>query len=171
MPHREPDAAPLDLSLLRTFLVVHRSGSFTAAGRLLGLSRPTVTTQMRSLEGQLGRGLFERGPRGVLPTTVADELAARVAVPLDALAVAANRGGAEQPPEPVHVAGPAELLGTRVLPAPAPLTTQGVRLRVSAGPTDDPLEGLRGGRYDLAIATTVPHCLKGVGGTPSAAAP
>ncbi|MEU1567926.1 LysR family transcriptional regulator, partial [Streptomyces mirabilis] len=91
MPHSELDTstAPLDISLLRTFLAVHRAGSFTAAARLLGLSQPTVTTQMRSLEEQLGRELFERQPRGVVPTSVADELAAEVAAPLDALAAVA----------------------------------------------------------------------------------
>ncbi|GGN48745.1 LysR family transcriptional regulator [Streptomyces albiflavescens] len=160
MPHRETNAAtPLDLSLLRTFLTVHRSGSFTAAARLLSLSQPTVTTQMRSLEEQLGRELFERGPRGVAPTSVADELAAQVAAPLDALAAVADRGGfgADQPPDPVHVAGPAELLCTKALPALAPLTEQGVRLRISTGLTDDLLEGLRGGRFDLVIATTRPR--------------
>lgn len=132
MPHRESNgtaasAAPLDLSLLRTFLAVHRAGSFTAAARLLGLSQPTVTTQIRSLEDQLGRELFERRPRGVVSTSVADELAARVAAPLDALATVTDRGGfgADVAPEPVHVAGPAELLCTRVLPALAPLTGQG----------------------------------------------
>ncbi|WP_432174657.1 LysR family transcriptional regulator [Streptomyces sp. Tue6028] len=160
MAHREPNvAAQLDLSLLRTFLAVHRSGSFTAAGRLLGLSQPTVTTQMRSLEEQLGRELFERRPRGVVPTSVADELAAQVAAPLDALAAVADRGGlgADQPPDPVHVAGPAELLCARALPALAPLTRQGVRLRISTGLTDELLEGLRGGRFDLVIATTRPR--------------
>ncbi|MEU9212320.1 LysR family transcriptional regulator [Streptomyces sp. NPDC048415] len=160
MAHRESNApAPLDLSLLRTFLTVHRAGSFTAAARLLGLSQPTVTTRMRSLEEQLGRELFERGPRGVVPTTVADELAAQVATPLDALAAVADRGGfgADQPPDPVHLAGPAELLCTRALPALAPLTRRGVRLRISAGLTDDLLEGLRGGRFDLVIATARPR--------------
>ncbi|MFI6493003.1 LysR family transcriptional regulator [Streptomyces sp. NPDC050564] len=160
MSHREINAAaPLDLSLLRTFLTVHRSGSFTAAARLLSLSQPTVTTQMRSLEEQLGRELFERGPRGVVPTSVADELAAQVAAPLDALAAVADRGGigADQPPDPVHVAGPAELLCVKALPALAPLTEQGVRLRISTGLTDDLLEGLRGGRFDLVIATTRPR--------------
>lgn len=99
---------PLDLSLLRTFLAVHRAGSFTAAGRLLGLSQPTVTTQIRSLEGQLGRELFERRSRGVVPTAVADQLAAQVAAPLDALAVVADRGapGTDQSPEPVHISRP-----------------------------------------------------------------
>ena len=149
----------LDLSLLRTFLAVHRAGSFTAAGRLLGLSQPTVTTQIRSLEGQLGRELFERRSRGVVPTAVADQLAAQVAAPLDALAVVADRGapGTDQSPEPVHIAGPAELLCTRVLPALAPLTADGVRLRVTPGLTDDLLHGLRGGRFDLVIATARPR--------------
>ncbi|MEV2197436.1 LysR family transcriptional regulator [Streptomyces phaeochromogenes] len=164
MAHRESNgtaasAAPLDLSLLRTFLAVHRAGSFTSAARLLGLSQPTVTTQIRSLEDQLGRELFERRPRGVVSTSVADELATRVAAPLDALATVTDRGGfgADMVPEPVHVAGPAELLCTRVLPALAPLTGQGVRLRVTTGLTDGLLEGLRGGRFDLAIATSRPR--------------
>ncbi|WP_371649490.1 LysR family transcriptional regulator [Streptomyces mirabilis] len=161
MPHSELDTstAPLDISLLRTFLAVHRAGSFTAAARLLGLSQPTVTTQMRSLEEQLGRELFERQPRGVVPTSVADELAAEVAAPLDALAAVADRrgAGADQPPDPVHLAGPAELLCTRVLPALAPLAAQGVRLRVTPGLTDELLDGLRGGRFDLVIATTRPR--------------
>ncbi|WP_204328122.1 LysR family transcriptional regulator [Streptomyces aureoverticillatus] len=146
---------PLDLSLLRTFLAVHRSGSFTGAARLLGLSQPTVTTQIRSLEQQLGRELFERRPRGVVPTSVADELATQVAAPLDALATVVDRGplAAEKRPDPVHLAGPAELMCTRVLPALAPLTDRGVRLRVTMGLTDDLLDGLRGGRFDLLIST------------------
>ncbi|MEU8469068.1 LysR substrate-binding domain-containing protein [Streptomyces sp. NPDC029006] len=148
----------LDLNLLRTFLAVYRSGSFTGAARLLGLSQPTVTTQMRALERQTGRELFERLPRGVTPTPVADELAARVAAPLDDLAVVAGPtppAGARA--EPVHLAGPAEFLCTTVLPALAPLVAEGLRLRVSTGLTDPLLEELRAGRHDLVIATTRPR--------------
>jgi DNA-binding transcriptional LysR family regulator len=125
----------------------------------LRLSQPTVTTQLRSLEDQLGRELFERRPRGVVSTSVADESAVRVAAPLDALAVVTDRGGfgADLVPAPVHVAGPAELLCARVLPALAPLTGQGVRLRGTTGLTDGLLEGLRGGRFDLVIATSRPR--------------
>lgn len=147
-----------DLNLLRTFLAVYRSGSFTAAGRLLGLSQPTVTTQMRALERHTGRELFQRLPRGVAPTAVADELAARIAAPLDALAEAAGHGsptGAR--PEPVHLAGPAELLATRALPALAPLVAQGVRLRVTHGLTEPLLDELHAGRHDLVISTTRPR--------------
>ena len=50
----------MDLALLRTFVAVHRAGSFTRAARLLGLSQPAVTGQIRALERQLGRPLFLR---------------------------------------------------------------------------------------------------------------
>ncbi|MCX4819927.1 LysR family transcriptional regulator [Streptomyces sp. NBC_01142] len=150
---------PLDLTLLRTFLAVHRAGSFTAAARLLSLSQPTVTTQIRSLERQLGRELFERLPRGVAATPFADGLAAQIAGPLDTLAAVAERGhlGERAPADPVHLAGPAELLCVRALPSLAPLVEQGVRLRVDTGLTDDLLDGLRAGHYDLVISTVRPR--------------
>ncbi|MGC0419484.1 LysR family transcriptional regulator [Embleya sp. AB8] len=157
-----PDTAPrgpLDLTVLRTFLAVHRAGSFTGAARVLGLSQPTVTTQIRALERRLGRELFERLPRGVAATPVADDLAIRIAEPLDALAEVAERDryGADAPAEPVHLAGPAEVLCTLALPALAPLVERGVLLRISTGMTEDLLEGLRAGRYDLVLATTRPR--------------
>ncbi|MFG3497731.1 LysR family transcriptional regulator [Streptomyces sp. NPDC047928] len=154
-----PRAAPqLDLNLLRTFLAVYRAGSFTSGAQLLGLSQPTVTTQIRALEGQTGRRLFERLPRGVTPTPVADELAARVAAPLDTLAAVTGSGTAgDGRARPVHLAGPAELLCVRVLPALAPLVADGVRLRVSTGLTDPLLEELRTGGHDLVIATVRPR--------------
>ncbi len=43
----------VDLTLLRTFVTVHRAGSFTRAAALLGLSQPAVTSQIRTLERQL----------------------------------------------------------------------------------------------------------------------
>ncbi|MEV5438343.1 LysR family transcriptional regulator [Streptomyces sp. NPDC052682] len=160
MTHRDPPgpAGQPDLNLLRTFLAVYRSGSFTAAAQVLGLSQPTVTTQIRSLERRMRRELFERLPRGVAPTAVADELAARIAAPLDALAAATGHGTPEGArPAPVHLAGPAELLATRALPALAPLVTRGVRLRVTAGLTDPLMDELRAGRHDLVIATARPR--------------
>ncbi|MFI8347479.1 LysR family transcriptional regulator [Streptomyces sp. NPDC085596] len=145
-----------DLNLLRTFLAVYRSGSFTAAAGLLGLSQSTVTTQIRSLEREMGRALFERLPRGVAPTSVAHDLASRVAAPLDALATTTGAAPADRP-APVHLAGPAELLSARVLPALAPLLAAGVRLRVTPGLTDPLLDELRSGRHDLVIATYRPR--------------
>ncbi|WP_434976004.1 LysR family transcriptional regulator [Streptomyces hydrogenans] len=152
---------PPDLNLLRTFLAVYRAGAFTAGARVLGLSQPTVTAQIRALEGRLGRELFERRPRGVVPTPFADDLAARIADPLDALGAAAGAltgvGDDEGPAEPVRLAGPAEYLAHTVLPTLAPLVERGVRLRVSFGLTDGLFDELRAGRHDLVVATVRPR--------------
>ncbi|MFE4921747.1 LysR family transcriptional regulator [Streptomyces sp. NPDC056661] len=150
---------PLDLGLLRTFLAVHRGRSLTTAARMLGISQPTVTAQVRTLEQQLGRQLFERLPRGVAPTTVADELAGQIAGPLDALAEIADRGrtGLEAPPEPVHLGGPAEMVSARALPALAPLADRGVLLRVTHGLAEDLLDGLHNGRFDLVLSAVRPR--------------
>lgn len=67
-------------------------------------------------------------------TPVADELAAQVAGPLDELAVLTERGmPGSASSEPVHLAGPAEVLCVRVLPALAPFVERGLRLRVTIG--------------------------------------
>lgn len=52
----------------RTFTKVARLGSFAAAGRELGLSRPTVWQQIDSLEREFGVKLFARAGQGVEPS-------------------------------------------------------------------------------------------------------
>nr|WP_308113623.1 LysR family transcriptional regulator [Kineosporia corallincola] len=152
-----PPRGPLDLNLLRTFLAVYRAGSFTTAAARLGLSQPTVTAQIRALEQQTTRPLFTRLPRGTEPTAFAHELAARVTLPLDALAGVGDADRLESRPSPVHLAGPSELLCTRVLPALAPLVAGGVGLRVAQGQTEHLVEQLRAGQQDLVIATRRPR--------------
>ncbi|GAA3203158.1 LysR family transcriptional regulator [Actinocorallia longicatena] len=149
----------LDLAQLRTFLSVYRAGSLTAAARLVGLSQPTVTTQLKALEKSLGRPLFERLPRGVAPTAAADELAARLAGPMDALEAIAGGGTREEPAPapPVLLGGPAEMLAVLALPALAPLAGRGVRLRVTSGLADGLLDGLRSGRFDLVVSAVRPR--------------
>ncbi|WP_433473474.1 LysR family transcriptional regulator [Spirillospora sp. CA-142024] len=149
---------PLDLTQLRTFLAAYRAGSLTAAARIVGLSQPTVTTQLRALEEHLGRQLFERLPRGVTPTPAADDLAARLAAPMDALQAIAGGGLQEAVPEPpVLLAGPAEFLAAAVVPTLGPLMEKGVRLRITTGLSEDLLAGLRAGRYDLVVSTIRPR--------------
>lgn len=150
---------PLDLAQLRTFLAVYRAGSLTAAARLVGLSQPTVTTQLRALEDHMGRQLFERLPRGVTPTPAADDLAARLAAPMDALEAIAGGGAVEDavPEPPVLLAGPAEFLAAVVVPSLGPLLEKDVRLRITTGLSEDLLAGLRAGRYDLVVSTIRPR--------------
>ncbi|MFF1506959.1 LysR family transcriptional regulator [Streptomyces sp. NPDC058326] len=149
----------MDLALLRTFVAVHRAGSFTRAAALLGLSQPAVTSQIRTLERQLGRPLFLRQARGVTPTTIGDELAHRAAPHLDALVEIAETGLAEESGvRTLHVAGPPEFTAFRVLPALTPLIGQGLAIRASfLGNTEEILDGLAAGHHDLAVATARPR--------------
>ncbi|MGW1592501.1 LysR family transcriptional regulator [Streptomyces sp. NPDC002343] len=151
----------MDLALLRTFVTVHRAGSFTRAAALLGLSQPAVTSQIRTLERQLGRPLFLRQARGVTPTTIGDELAHRAAPHLDALVEIAE-GGLDDvsASRTLHLAGPPEFTAERVLPALTGLTGDDGRalaLRVSFGTAEETLEGLACGRHDLAVSTARPR--------------
>lgn len=87
----------MDQALLRTFVTVHRAGFFTRAAALPGLSQPAVTSQIRTLDRQLGRPLFLRKARGVVPTSLAEELAHKAAPHLDALVGSAENGLGEGP--------------------------------------------------------------------------
>jgi DNA-binding transcriptional LysR family regulator len=142
--------------VLRTFLAVYRSGSVTRGAELLGLSQPAVTAQIRGLERELQRPLFERLPRGVRPTTAGEQLARRIAGPLDALdeLVAGDvlDGSADSFGRSVRLGGPAELVCARVLPALSPMAAGGLQLRVTLGPPDDLIAALTDGALDLVIS-------------------
>ncbi|MEU5899828.1 MULTISPECIES: LysR family transcriptional regulator [Streptomyces] len=151
----------MDLALLRTFVTVHRAGSFTRAAALLGLSQPAVTSQIRTLERQLGRPLFLRQARGVTPTSIGDELAHKAAPHLDALVEIAETGlDSGSAVRTLHLAGPPEFTAERALPALTALTSQdghSYALRTSFGNAEEALEGLAAGHHDLAIATARPR--------------
>ncbi|MFH8793922.1 LysR family transcriptional regulator [Streptomyces sp. NPDC017941] len=151
----------MDLALLRTFVTVHRAGSFTRAAALLGLSQPAVTSQIRALERQLGRPLFLRQARGVTPTTMGDELAHKAAPHLDALVEITEEGLHEDSSDrTLHLAGPPEFTAGRALPALTALTgDDGHRfaLRASFGNAEEVLEGLAAGHHDLALTTARPR--------------
>jgi DNA-binding transcriptional LysR family regulator len=151
----------MDLALLRTFVTVHRAGSFTRAAALLGLSQPAVTSQIRTLERQVGRPLFLRQARGVTPTTIGDELAHKAAPHLDALVEITESGlDDESSLRTLHLAGPPEFTAERALPALTGLTgddRQGFALRTSFGTAEEILDGLSAGHHDLAISTARPR--------------
>ena len=55
----------LDIELLRTFVAIAESGSFTRAAEEVHKTQSAVSMQMKKLEEQLGRPLFERAGRSV----------------------------------------------------------------------------------------------------------
>lgn len=58
----------MNISQLRTFLMVVEHGSFSAAARAMHLSQPAVTMQVQSLESDVGATLLDRQYRKVEPT-------------------------------------------------------------------------------------------------------
>ncbi len=156
----------MQLGWLRTFVVVYRTGSFTKAARQLALSQPAVTQQIRGLEQELGRPLFDRHTHGVKPTGAAEQLIRAVQGPVDALDEALRRQfDLDFTQRPVYLGGPAELITMRVLPAISDLIADGVQFRIGLGLAEDLLNDLEAGLFDLVLSTIRPR-LRGVEATP-----
>jgi DNA-binding transcriptional LysR family regulator len=66
------------LFALRLFARVARKGSFSAAGRELGLSQPTVSKMIAGLEREIGAALLVRTTRAVTLTEVGANYLARI---------------------------------------------------------------------------------------------
>ena len=147
----------VSLDLLRSFLVVHRVGSVTAAADVLGLSQPTVTAHLKALEAALGRPLFDRQARGVRSTAAGDELARRIAEPIDALQGLVIDELDEPVAATVHLGGPADFLSHQVLPALAGRIADGLQLRTRFGLPDALLDGLVGRNLDVVISSVRPR--------------
>ncbi|NIE84175.1 MULTISPECIES: LysR family transcriptional regulator [unclassified Burkholderia] len=73
------------LSVLRLFTRVARMGSFTKAGRDLGISQPSVSRQISELEAEVGAALFVRSTRAVKLTDTGADYLSRVDAILEAL--------------------------------------------------------------------------------------
>jgi DNA-binding transcriptional LysR family regulator len=85
-----------DPVLLRSFLAVADTHSFTQAAGRLGISQPTVSQHVRKLEDAAGRRLITRDTRGVLLTDNGDAMAgfARTILAAHAAAESYFRGSA-----------------------------------------------------------------------------
>jgi len=114
-------------TLYRSGLAVMKEGSLSRAGRVLGLSQPTVGRHIEALEAALGRGrLFTRWQRGLIPTELALAMQPHLqAMALEAEAAArAASGGAGALRGTVRIAA-SEMVGGEVLPGLlAPLRAQ-----------------------------------------------
>ncbi|ANP47979.1 LysR family transcriptional regulator [Candidatus Viadribacter manganicus] len=68
MPAQKPRLVNLDLDLLRAFVAVAESQSFTRAGARLGRTQSTISLQIKRLEESVNAELFSRDPRNVTLT-------------------------------------------------------------------------------------------------------
>ncbi|MCP3688931.1 MAG: LysR family transcriptional regulator [Gammaproteobacteria bacterium] len=73
------------LKALRAFEVAARTGSFAAAAKELSVSAAAIGQLVRTLEDQVGRALFYRVKRKVIPTEAGFEVLPRLTVAFDEL--------------------------------------------------------------------------------------
>lgn len=110
-----------NLHLMRTFNAVAAAASFSAAAKLLGLSRAAVSSQVAQLETRLGVQLFRRTTRSVALTSEGERYAARIASILDDIDALDNeyatRAGEVSGPLTAEVP---EFFGVRVLASRVP---------------------------------------------------
>src|ERR671914_80503 len=86
----------LDATKLATLGAVIEHGSFSAAGKALGLTQPAVSRQVALLEQRLGTELVRRSRQGIQPTEAGRILAEHAQAVSDRLA-RADRGVFSEP--------------------------------------------------------------------------
>lgn len=148
----------MSITQLRSFVEVYRQRSVSRAANALGLTQPAVSGRIASLETQIERELFTRHPRGMEPTGIADELAARVSEAMDC---------AEKAPADVkvrsltlsgtiHIRGPSDILFDRIVERSRAVVAGG--LAIQPHPVDQKKlrTMLLEGRADFAFAAPPP---------------
>src|SRR5260221_10162462 len=125
-----------DLMYLRSFIAMYRSGSIKKASQYLNLSQPAVSGQLRILETQIGKDLFTRTSRGIIPTAAGHELARSSGPHIDALELLGERAQISDYEGTVHLGGPVEFLTQRVLPSLSQLVRNGLGFRVTLASPD-----------------------------------
>ena len=74
----------IDISLYKIFYLVCQNGSFSKTAKILNLTQPSVSYNIKKLEEELGANLFERG-NNLIMTTEAEELLPYVKEALNSL--------------------------------------------------------------------------------------
>jgi DNA-binding transcriptional LysR family regulator len=150
------------LVYLRTFLDTYRAGSVTKAAQRLGITQPAASAHIQALESLVGKMLFQRQPRGVTPTPLADDLARATATHLDELEITINaiRARSRELSGIVHLVGPAEFFAARISPALVPLIQTGLQLRLQTGNKAVIYGALDNGSADLAVTASKPDAAR-----------
>ena len=146
------------ITQLEYVLAVHTTGHFGRAARELGISQPTLSSQVQKVEQELGLTLFDRQTKPIALT----EQAAPLLEPMRAVVVAHERLLAAATGSSAELAGP---FSVGVIPTLAPYVLPWflrefaerypeVELSVFERPTDEILSEIAASRMDAAILAT-----------------
>lgn len=147
----------INYAQLRAFHAVATEGSFTKAARLLNVTQPTLSQEVKALEEAHGVLLFERTRRSVTPTEVGQALFA-----VTRRLFAAEQEALELLTGTRHLDGGHLAVGAdgpvHAVPLLAAFTRRhpGPRVTLSVGNTQALLRGLLDTRIDVAVLADVP---------------
>jgi DNA-binding transcriptional LysR family regulator len=147
-----------DPVLLKTFLAVADTSSFTGAGQQLGLSQPTVSQHIRKLEDAAGRLLVSRDTRDVSLTDNGEAMAGFARTILAAEASAASYFSGSAMRGRLRFGAGDDLAITqlpRILRHFRQLYPQ-INLELTVSQTGPLVRRLRGGQLDLIFIKTAP---------------
>ncbi|MDT9595393.1 LysR family transcriptional regulator [Nocardioides zeae] len=162
----------LSLHQLRCFLATYEHGSLTSAAAELGYAQPSVSEQIRALEKSLDVQLFRRVGRGVVPTTIADELRPHaertLAAADDARRAVASARSFDTGTIRFGMFGTARLYAGAGLVADVLARYPGVRVELIGQNSTDVHEELRRGRLEAAMIAVPAVTSEGMTVTPVA---
>lgn len=153
----KPDRPRTTLRQLEYFVAVAQTESFRRAAERLGVSQPTLTSQIATLEEAIGARLFERGRGGTLLSAVGRELvrdARRVLEELDGFLERAHE--LTEGPGGTYRLGVARTVGPYLLPHVLPSIHRSYAALKFYVREDAPHaleDALLDGRYDLVLTT------------------
>ncbi|HYE21950.1 MAG TPA: hydrogen peroxide-inducible genes activator [Tepidisphaeraceae bacterium] len=150
----------MDLHHLRYVVALAEEASFSRAAARLGVAQPSLSQQIKKLEADVGRPLFDRLPRRVVPTQAGQRLVEHARLILAHFADAVRHVGETDG----QVAGP---VAVGAIPTIAPFVLPGlltelarkhpaVRPQVVEDVTDRLIEMVERGDLDVAILSTHP---------------
>src|SRR5215471_157411 len=146
----------MDARQLEIFLAVLDSPTMTKAAERLHLSPAAVSVQMHSLADELGTDLFVRSGKTLLPTAAArrlEEQARGVVKEIRSIKESFDNHDPFKDGRPFHFACGATTLIYRLADPLRALRAEfpNLDLRVSVLPTEEMVEGILGGQFDLGL--------------------
>jgi len=144
----------MDTRLLRTFVTLARTESFTATADELHMAQSTVSAQIKVLEGELHARLFDRLPAGTLLTDTGRRLLDEAGGVLDAEARLRAAAAEDGPPAGRVVLAAGETLCSARLPQVVVTlrrTHPGIDIELHPSGTEDAVAGVRSAQIDLAL--------------------
>lgn len=142
-----------DPRLLRAFVTIIETGSFTLAAERLHMTQSTVSQQLARLEQATGKQLIDRHARPMQLTSAGEYLISYARRILALQQEAQNVLGDPTGTIPIHIGLPEDIMNTDMALALSAFSKQhrSIRLDVTAGLSRDLMEGYRNGQFDLVI--------------------